>query len=92
MWAHLSEMPDDVRKVLVDETTRAEQEDADVIAAVASAIRTQRLAMRVPGMCMALAQARPELAKRKVFMAVSLVTGLSEPHVRRLYYGNGRGA
>ena len=90
MWVHLAEIPEDMRKVLNAELQQGEQEDQAVIAAALAAIRQTRLAMRAPKMCLALQSKCPELSKRKVFIAVSLVTGISEMHVRRLYYDQGR--
>ena len=86
LWAHLSEVPDEIRKVLEAEIEAAEIEDKAIIHATVSAIRSSRLAMRVPKMCRALRLVSPEMPLRRVFVAVSLRTGLSEGHIRDLFY------
>ena len=85
-WAHLSDIPSDIRQVLEAETERGEIEDKAIIRAAIEAMRQARLAMRIPKMCLALRGSHPELPKRRVFIAVALVTGISEGHVRDLYY------
>jgi|GEM_PF-3529674 len=86
LWAHMSQIPDEVRKILDAELEQCEIEDKSIIAATVAAIRQSRLTMRVPKMCRALRVTHPELPKRKVFVAVSLMTGISKGHVRDLYY------
>lgn len=86
VWSHLSDLPDSLRSALKAEIERFEAEDEVVLQAAAAAIRQARLSMRVPTMCKVLRSAHPELPKRKVFMAVALVTGISEGHVRDLFY------
>jgi len=86
LWAHMSEIPEELRRVLDAELEQGEVEDKALIAATLAAIRQQRLTMRIPKMCRALRITHPELPKRKVFVAVALVTGISEGHIRDLYY------
>ncbi len=90
MWAHLNELPEEIRSVLSAEVKQGEVEDKALIAQTVATIKANRLQMRVPKLCRALRLAQPELAKRKVFIAVSLVTGISEGHVRDLYYAERR--
>lgn len=90
LWAHLADLPEDLRKVLLAELEQGEQEDQALITAALVAMRQTQLSMRAPKMCKALESKCPGLSKRKVFVAVSLVTGISEMHVRRLYYGDRR--
>ena len=52
-----------------------------------AAIRSTHMTARLPHLCMAVEQAQPELPRRAVFQAVSLVTGLSSDHIRNIYYG-----
>lgn len=86
LWSHLADIPEELRKVLDAELEQGEIEDKALIATTVAAIRQQRLAMRIPKMCRALRVTHPELPKRKVFIAVALVTGISEGHIRDLYY------
>ena len=81
-WAHISELPPEIRSILDLEAHRLDAEDRAVLVA----IQTARLTQRVPTMCRALIQSDPTLSARTVFQAVALVTGISEPHIRRLYY------
>ena len=68
------------------ELEQGEIEDKAIFAAALSAMRHTRLTMRVPRICRALRVSHPEIPKRKVFIAVALVTGLSQGHIRDLYY------
>lgn len=92
IWVHMSEIPSDVRTILDAELDRGETEDKAIIATTVTAIRQSRLSMRIPKMCRALRVTLPELPKRRVFVAVALMTGLSEGHVRDLYYAERRKA
>lgn len=89
-WVHLSEIPDDVRAALQSANARAESEDQALERATLTALREARLATRVPVLCEAIIAAQPELPKRRVFDAVSLVIGLHVKHVQRLYYATKR--
>lgn len=91
-WSHLNDLPDHVRRILRDEMDRTAAEDEAVIAATVAALRSARLAIQVPAMCGAIEAMHPEIPRRRVFVAVSLATGLSEPHVRNLYYRGRRKA
>lgn len=89
VWAHLNELPQSIRDVLAAEIREAEESEQAMLAAALAAMRQASLAKRVPKMCQQLLNAQPDLRKRKVFSAVALVTGISEGHVRDLFY-NGR--
>jgi hypothetical protein len=86
IWTHLSDIPKEIRQTLDPELERAEIEDRAIVASAIKAMREARLAMRVPHLCRVLRVAHPELPKRTVFIAVALITGLSEGHVKNTYY------
>lgn len=86
LWAHLNELPQEIREVLAAEIREAEESEQAMMAAAVAAMRQASLAKRVPKMCDQLLKAQPGLRKRKVFSAVALVTGISEGHVRDLFY------
>lgn len=88
IWSHVSQLPEQVKTVLSAELERAKIEDQALEAATVKAIRENRLIMRVPRLCRSLKDRHPELAMRKVFIAVALVTGLSESHVRDTFYAS----
>ena len=85
-WAHLGDIPPEVRQVMDAELQQGEIEDKAIFASALAAMRQTRLSMRIPKICRALRVSHPEIPKRKVFIAVALVTGLSEGHIRDLYY------
>jgi len=85
-WAHLSEIPAEIREVLDAEVREAEAEDQFLLTTALNAIRQAQMTKRVPNMCQKVLAAHPEMRKRKVFTAVSLVTGMSEGHIRDLFY------
>ena len=86
IWTTKGDIPDDLRQVLEAESERAEIENSALIASTIASIRTTRLTVTATKMCLALRSARPSLPKSKVFRAVALMTGLSEGHLRNLYY------
>ena len=90
MWAHISELPEPLRRVLDREAAAAEHEAAAIIQAATASIRSTHLSASVPALCRALRVHAPELNNREVFQAVSLRLGLSAPHVRDLFYRNRR--
>lgn len=86
IWCHLNELPPEIRDVLAAEIREAEESEQAMMAAALAAMRQASLAKRVPKLCQSLLLAQPDLRKRKVFLAVALVTGISEGHVRDLFY------
>lgn len=85
-WTVKGDIPDDLRRVLDAESEQAETENRALIANTVASIRSTRLAVTATKMVLALRRTHPNLPKVKVFRAVSLVTGISESHVRDLYY------
>ena len=83
-WAHISEIPDDLRKAFFVVECRHRAAEDKLLEALVSIVREKRLAERIPDLVeTAIASGIPTT---QAIEAVTLVSGLSFPHCARLYY------
>lgn len=83
-WSHLSQLPETVRVALAEAEQPFRAEDEQLERATVRVLRQERLRSRIPVLVQALLDRTVPL--RRAIAAVALHTGLSEGHVRRLYY------